>query len=466
MPSDLEALFCATMERLSAREAEDDCIHVDTRWLSLAKLQELRSAASADNVPIDLGRMRYWSPAVARDFFETGELPAHWKAVCISIQDEADPDEARDEALHILEPHAQSAAYEHRDNAVCIAATSCQAPEAFRFLEPLGECGDSRCGCHRLTSPDVRDSFVDLVIEHTVKALMASAYSASSKPTGVRYVTLGCGQLLTDAQILVGLLRAGLTIESVVAVDADFYGACASGGRSTAEEPRVQRALDAMSCKPARALEALVRLLGGHSTAFALCGVASLVDACHRDSSRFGNVTTFVQCDSSVILEGATKLAAASTLRPGGLAFALQNYGHQQDATPASSDHPTPNTVTTIVWERTASDGDDGEPLKQILSSTVAHRTIKLTPPPDGAAATQSTAVVKGETMTLAQKVAAIREEFALDSSLNIAGVIAAANARMSLIAEGSLPAQASKLMAVICDRAGQVIDQYAKDAS
>jgi len=56
----------------------------------------------------------------------------------------------------------------------------------------------------------------------------------------------------------------------------------------------------------------------------------------------------------------------------------------------------------------------------------------------------------QGNVITLADKVAAIKKELGLDEALTAIDAITEANAQMGMVSEGSLPAQASKLIAAL----------------
>ena len=110
-----------------------------------------------------------------------------------------------------------------------------------KWTTHLGECADAKCGCYRLGRPDVRHRFREFVCERTAEELRG-------RGGVVRYVTVGSGQLLTDWEILSGLERRGLTIESIVAVDKAYVPPGAAvlcrrrgerrGGRPLRDGPR------------------------------------------------------------------------------------------------------------------------------------------------------------------------------------------------------------------------------------
>ena len=60
----------------------------------------------------------------------------------------------------------------------------------------------------------MRRHFRDLVVARTEAQLSVSLGALGNERSAVRYVTVGSGQLLTDFEILCGLVSAGLEIES------------------------------------------------------------------------------------------------------------------------------------------------------------------------------------------------------------------------------------------------------------
>ena len=82
---------------------------------------------------------------------------------------------------------------------------------ALSGLLSLSECADTDCGCYRLTKPWVRASMA-----RGIGRLSALSFA---KGDSVRYLSIGCGMLLTDLQVLCALQEAGFTIESAAFVD-------------------------------------------------------------------------------------------------------------------------------------------------------------------------------------------------------------------------------------------------------
>jgi hypothetical protein len=84
------------------------------------------------------------------------------------------------------------------------------------WLGAFAECGEAGCACNRLTQPAVRRQFREAIVRHVLRAL----HQGGERPT-VRYVGLGSGLLLSDAELLCALQEGGATIESITLVDAD-----------------------------------------------------------------------------------------------------------------------------------------------------------------------------------------------------------------------------------------------------
>ena len=74
-------------------------------------------------------------------------------------------------------------------------------PPLSTWTDDFAECGDASCGCYRIAFPNVRADFRNLVVMRTAVA----ARAAGDKLAAVHYVSVGCGSLLTDFEILCGL---------------------------------------------------------------------------------------------------------------------------------------------------------------------------------------------------------------------------------------------------------------------
>ena len=112
----------------------------------------------------------------------------------------------------MLQPPPNRLNYVIRGDAVRLAPTV----PCVHLANALGECADESCGCNRLKFPQVRFEFRSSVIERGLEALRAAGR------TSVRYVSVGCGMLLNDFEILCGFEAAGCTLESITFIDCDF----------------------------------------------------------------------------------------------------------------------------------------------------------------------------------------------------------------------------------------------------
>ena len=183
-------------------------------------------------------------------------------------------------------------------------------------LLSLGECADGECGCFRLTKPWVRASFARCVAE------CAAATLGTGK--SVRYMTVGCGLLLTDLEVICALQAAGLTIESATFVDAGvdtfrFHGALTELARFLAPARVV--------AYPSTNELAIAVLEGRESSAHVL-----------------------VHCDAAKIGKLESRSLASQALVPRGLAFRLTNHGARKAA-------------TVDVWHRRAAESDEAAAL-------------------------------------------------------------------------------------------------------
>ena len=77
---------------------------------------------------------------------------------------------------------------------------------ASQSLGLLSECGEATCACCRAVDHRARPFFRRGVVNWAV----ALGFAPS-----VRYVSVGAGLLLTDAEIISGLIEGGATIESI-----------------------------------------------------------------------------------------------------------------------------------------------------------------------------------------------------------------------------------------------------------
>ena len=165
----------------------------------------------------------------------------------------------------------------------------------------FGECPDRGCGCQRIKEPRVRSRFRNLVVERTAAQLLRTATSAASP---VRYVSIGCGLLLTDVEILSGMVARGLTIEYVALVDPVYKSAASHNS-----------------------LFSHLTALLPTARVFAFSSLESLERQVHHDPQTHGHVTTYLKIDSNDVTPLRSKGLAARLLIEGGLSFELSNDG-------------------------------------------------------------------------------------------------------------------------------------------
>lgn len=83
-------------------------------------------------------------------------------------------------------------------------------------IHVLSECGDSRCGAHRLHHPEVRSRFRTFL----TKTVRKSSKDASAWwRDGLMYASLGSGHLLWDCEILDRMRAEGLEIRQICLID-------------------------------------------------------------------------------------------------------------------------------------------------------------------------------------------------------------------------------------------------------
>lgn len=203
-----------------------------------------------------------------------------------------------------------AAGYEGRGGYVCVVHHN--KPGSIKtWTKALGECGDSSCGCYRLAytkTASARATFRNMVVTRTTE--QCSATSAMYSGSSVRYVSVGCGKLLTDFEILCGLEEKGLTVESIVFVDRAYSG-------------------------HAHEYKEAFEQVAGFFTQSRLCAFTSLDDlkmACEAEPELYGRATTYVHCDAEDIPGHKTKALAGRLLANGGLAFQLHNNGSQRSS--------------------------------------------------------------------------------------------------------------------------------------
>jgi hypothetical protein len=346
--------------------------------LSRERLEAMRSAANAHPNTVDVRRQRWWSVATAERWFASGgrELPAWWMPAEFTTNTTNEESDRSGEGMDMADC-ARLTALLCSEDARCFEVDSdgpvvrlAGAVDENKRLRALGECGDVRCSTFRLCAPRVRAGFAAMVVRRTIAQMSGSVEGVA--PRAVRYVTLGCGQLLADFQILCGMKAAGLQIETIIAVDSQFADICVAESDCKQEgeekeqgegadvtladmatrDPSGSTALAAVASgwrlsrrrlsrqsPSGRALDELASLMAP-ARLFALSSTESLVDACARDPQTFGDNTTLVQIDAADIRPPATLLAAGWALGDGGFAFRLANTatGGHDDAEEADEE--------------------------------------------------------------------------------------------------------------------------------
>ena len=259
-----------------------------------------------------------------------------------------------------------SAGYEERDGSIRVSEQ--HGAVVIECTRALGECADDMCSCNRLKRPKVRQSFRDGVVAAVTEALSsteASAARSSSSSSGVgsggdsggqsassirkpvRYVTLGSGLLLTDFEILCGLVDQGLRIGSVVAVDTEYRALPTLIERRRRVQDDVARANALVRClvravraccelpllaplpeelrdlerRKAESHEAALRQLAeffAPARVYAFPSLRAMRAACGAQPDRFGGATTVVLCDSADIQTFEGLALSRSALVEGG----------------------------------------------------------------------------------------------------------------------------------------------------
>lgn len=188
----------------------------------------------------------------------------------------------------------------------------------------LGECGDRRCGCFRLSRPEVRRRF-----RHFVAALSDEQMSQRSRMS-VRYMTVGCGQLLADFEIMCDLRSRGYTIESVVAVDT-AYEPMLDDVDLEAVRRREQSSLLGGGCTTSKATEPFSKAAEQLATFFNEAKVFAFGSLEAYESARksapglYGGCDIFVHCDAAAIPRERIRALSGIALAHDGMAFQLHN---------------------------------------------------------------------------------------------------------------------------------------------
>ena len=194
-----------------------------------------------------------------------------------------------------------SVSYEDRGGYIRVRAA--RSSPVHIWASEYGECGDASCSCYRLKHPIVRSSFRNLVITRTADVLQESM-AEGREGVRVRYVSIGCGRLLTDFEILCGLVEKGLPIESIVLCDTAY--ASIESYRHVFE--RLAGFIDAAHLAVFSSIDALERAL-------------------RASPKSFGLASAFVHCDAEDIRTEKSEDLAKLALAEGGMLFRLHNNG-------------------------------------------------------------------------------------------------------------------------------------------
>ena len=166
---------------------------------------------------------------------------------------------------------------------------------AHLVLSALSECGEMDCACCRARDPRARPFFRRGVVRR---------FAIHHAGSPLRYCSVGAGLLLSDAEILSGLIEdAGATVESVELVDSeDLYDGSAA-------------AHDALRQLAAFVAPASVR---------AYTSMEALVSRAEEEGR---GINLLVACDAGTDVSRAFKRTASAVLCDGGLALTLMNGG-------------------------------------------------------------------------------------------------------------------------------------------
>eukprot|EP00931_Biecheleriopsis_adriatica_P051062 TRINITY_DN29583_c0_g1_i2.p1 TRINITY_DN29583_c0_g1~~TRINITY_DN29583_c0_g1_i2.p1 ORF type:complete len:819 (+),score=170.65 TRINITY_DN29583_c0_g1_i2:41-2458(+) len=110
----------------------------------------------------------------------------------------------------------------------------------------VGECADPDCAAHRLAWPKVRSHFRDFVVSRVRDAVRGENGSRPwwEPSEGLRYTSIGSGQLLFDLELLERIRFAGVRVAQICLVDTAYAGSppCVDVRRALREFTDWQRA--------------------------------------------------------------------------------------------------------------------------------------------------------------------------------------------------------------------------------
>ena len=169
-----------------------------------------------------------------------------------------------------------------------------------QYCSSFGECGECSCSVCRLRTDEPRTLFRRIVVERELGRVPTT-------PPTVRAVSIGCGGLLTDFEILLELWCRGCTIELFVAIDTSY-----------AEHSKFKAG-------HMESLAALARFFAPSCKVFSFSSSDDYIAAARSHPERYGRATMFLHCDVGEVEDVQYKDAAATALLPGCLSYELWN---------------------------------------------------------------------------------------------------------------------------------------------
>eukprot|EP00933_Yihiella_yeosuensis_P071648 TRINITY_DN79882_c0_g1_i1.p1 TRINITY_DN79882_c0_g1~~TRINITY_DN79882_c0_g1_i1.p1 ORF type:complete len:617 (+),score=132.29 TRINITY_DN79882_c0_g1_i1:92-1852(+) len=225
----------------------------------------------------------------------------------------------------------------------------------------LGECGHPSCRAHRLLHPEVRTGFRDFVVAKVREAVRTGTEWWGS--SGLRYTSLGCGELLFDLELIERLREeAGVQIEQICLIDSAFRKPGLGAKRSLREFTDWQQASGQLR---KATLETEVLVFGHLADYFKEAASGRSAAGAH----------VFVHCDAywSDIAGDIARLACRS-LVPGGLLASLTEgqrleIEHVQGVLVPSFSGDREDAQPFPVEEQDDDDSEEGH----LLKSSIAH---------------------------------------------------------------------------------------------
>ncbi|CAJ1358179.1 unnamed protein product [Effrenium voratum] len=181
-------------------------------------------------------------------------------------------------------------------------------------LQLLSECGDARCGAHRLRHPEVRARFRSFVLRSIRKS---KKEAAAWWREGLFYASLGSGHLLWDCEMLDRIRAEGVEIRQICLIDV-AYGASDAATRIVIQAfADWQAAVSELWEEPAPQVLAFA----SSEAYFQHCGAGGMASGCNL----------FMHCDAAFQgSEEECRRLAGKALVPTGLLARLNNLGSKQ----------------------------------------------------------------------------------------------------------------------------------------